>query len=155
MHLPSAVGNLHWTGNLVSPCCAIFLVCTTGVVPRCFHLPEVDPFFLRLDSVVTCCRPSDFLVVSGLSTEKKGAPSSSPKLTGDVARYALGFFFCSHSTFILPSSCQANRAGTHASFSGPTLAIVLGQPRRSEGSFVQILFFGCDGTTGSSAFFAL
>ena len=27
--------------------------------------------FARLDSVVTCCRPSDFLVVSGLSIEKK------------------------------------------------------------------------------------
>ena len=30
----------------------------------------MDRVFLRLDSVVTCCRPSDFLVVSGLSIEK-------------------------------------------------------------------------------------
>ena len=39
-----------------------FLVCTTRVAPL-FFPPRRWTVFLRLDSVVTCCRPSDFLVV--------------------------------------------------------------------------------------------
>ena len=41
--------NLLEAGNLVTPCCTMFLVCTSRVLPRFFTSPRWTFFFLRLD----------------------------------------------------------------------------------------------------------